>query len=405
MRERGAQRLTGIGMLLLVAGLPWLGAWLAGRDLSELLRFPPVLNIPADYARFSWGAAGAVGAVLAATLFWWLRGARGPAAVGGEAGVGQESRIGTRPARFAWWGWAAVVWTLGWWVLAWNRFAWFADWQRFTFFPLWVGFIVTVNALTDRRVGTCWIRRAPGAWLGLFIASAVFWWVFEWLNRFVRNWHYLGVEDFGSAGYAVHASLCFSTVLPAVAAVAEWIGTHAWWREVTARGPVWRGLERRGAAVAWGGAGVLALGFTGAFPEWTYPALWVAPLGLLLGAAVRAGPGGVVHELVRGDWSRAASWMVAALVCGVFWELWNWHSAAKWIYTVPGVERWHVFEMPLLGYAGYLPFGLECLLVVERLGGGGGYAVTRVDKPRASAQVRPAPVGRASRDRPFNEFR
>jgi hypothetical protein len=25
-----------------------------------------------------------------------------------------------------------------------------------------------------------------------------------------------------------------------------------------------------------------------------------------------------------------------------------------------------IFEMPVLGYAGYLPFGLECLLVVER---------------------------------------
>ena len=59
------------------------------------------------------------------------------------------------------------------------------------------------------------------------------------------------------------------------------------------------------------------------------------------------------------------TWMIAALVCGFFWELWNWHSEAKWIYTVPGVERWHLFEMPALGYAGYLPFGLECLLVVE----------------------------------------
>jgi len=45
--------------------------------------------------------------------------------------------------------------------------------------------------------------------------------------------------------------------------------------------------------------------------------------------------------------------------------MWNWPSAAKWIYTVPYVDRWHVFEMPLLGYAGYLGFGLECAVVVE----------------------------------------
>jgi hypothetical protein len=58
---------------------------------------------------------------------------------------------------------------------------------------------------------------------------------------------------------------------------------------------------------------------------------------------------------------------MAALACGVFWELWNYHSLAKWVYTVPFVQRWPIFEMPLLGYAGYLPFGLECALAVAWL--------------------------------------
>ena len=60
--------------------------------------------------------------------------------------------------------------------------------------------------------------------------------------------------------------------------------------------------------------------------------------------------------------------MLAALACGFFWELWNWHSLAKWIYTVPYVDRWHGFEMPLLGYAGYLPFGVTCALVLQLVG-------------------------------------
>jgi hypothetical protein len=29
------------------------------------------------------------------------------------------------------------------------------------------------------------------------------------------------------------------------------------------------------------------------------------------------------------------------------------------------VQRFHLFEMPLLGYAGYLPFGIECALVMD----------------------------------------
>ena len=50
---------------------------------------------------------------------------------------------------------------------------------------------------------------------------------------------------------------------------------------------------------------------------------------------------------------------VGALVCGWFWEMWNYWAFPKWHYTVPFLEYAHVFEMPLLGYGGYLPFGLE----------------------------------------------
>ena len=54
---------------------------------------------------------------------------------------------------------------------------------------------------------------------------------------------------------------------------------------------------------------------------------------------------------------------LAALICGWFWEMWNFFSLTKWEYRVPFVNRFQVFEMPLLGYAGYLPFGLECAVI------------------------------------------
>ena len=104
---------------------------------------------------------------------------------------------------------------------------------------------------------------------------------------------------------------------------------------------------------------------TGAFPILFYPALWLAPLAMLLGDSVLRRMPGVWSELAQGDWRRAATWMAAALICGFFWELWNWGSLAQWHYAVPYVQRFHLFEMPLLGYAGYLPFGVECALAVD----------------------------------------
>jgi hypothetical protein len=47
------------------------------------------------------------------------------------------------------------------------------------------------------------------------------------------------------------------------------------------------------------------------------------------------------------------------LLCGFFWELWNLYAYPKWIYDIPYLEVLHVFEMPLAGYGGYIPFGWE----------------------------------------------
>jgi hypothetical protein len=346
-------------ILALVLALPLIGGLSAGRALAEFIQFPPPLEIPTEYVRFSKLAAGAVAALLAAVGLSWLVGRR-------QVRTTQHDGIApTITGRFPGWGWAALAWTSAWWMLAWTRWEWFAPLQQYTFFPLWLGFIVSVNAATERRAGSCLMRRAPRRWLALYAASAVCWWAFEWLNRFVRNWHYLNVAEVSALEYFLHATVCFSTVLPAMAAVAEWLSSHRRWNESVSAGPAWAWLARRDTAVVLAVFGGVSLFATGIRPQWFYPALWISPLALQLATPVPAGRPSLRHEIARGDWRRAATWMVAALVCGFFWELWNWHSLAKWIYTVPGVDRWHLFEMPALGYAGYLPFGLECLLVAE----------------------------------------
>ena len=344
-----------VGVLTACLGLPLRGAWLAGRDLAALWRFPPPLSIPAHYPHFSWWAAALVlGAGAAVAAPWLRRRSRtaGPGLVGRPSG-GQSFPV---------WGWWAAGWTLVWWWLAWTRQPWFAWGQRYTFTPLWLGLILTVNALTAAGGGDRLMRRAPRRWLGLFGASAGFWWVFEWLNRFVHNWHYLGVEGVGPREYAIHSTVCFSTVLPAVAGVREWLATRPRLQARLAAGPAWTGLTHRGNGAALVTAGAAGLLLTGAQPLYFYPALWAAPLLLGVGFAVLGRADGWWRGLAAGDWRDAGSWALAALGCGLFWELWNLHSQAKWIYTVPFVQRWRVFEMPLLGYSGYLTFGLECAL-------------------------------------------
>jgi len=47
------------------------------------------------------------------------------------------------------------------------------------------------------------------------------------------------------------------------------------------------------------------------------------------------------------------------LICGFFWEMWNFYSYPKWVYQVPFADFLHIFDMPLLGYGGHIPFSLE----------------------------------------------
>ena len=71
----------------------------------------------------------------------------------------------------------------------------------------------------------------------------------------------------------------------------------------------------------------------------------------------------LIDDAQAGRWGRTLSLMAAGLTCGVLWEFWNYWAAAKWIYRLPflgPLESVKLFEMPLPGFGGFLPFALEC---------------------------------------------
>ncbi|MDR2849075.1 MAG: hypothetical protein LBW77_00790 [Verrucomicrobiota bacterium] len=278
-------------------------------------------------------------------------------------GVGRSSVQRSFRFPFPWFGWAGAALCAGGWVLAWNRFAWFAGLQPHTFLPLWAGYILVVNALCVRRSGRCLMTSHPGAYAALLPVSAAFWWFFEYLNRYVWNWYYRGVDGMGAAEYALFATFSFATVLPAVTATAEWLGTFRPFADGRLCG-LGRVNLRSPAGVA-GLALAAAAGLTGIVfcPAGTFPLLWISPLAVFLAVQVLLGEATVLDRLARGDWRLVVRFALAALICGLVWELWNFRSLAKWVYAVPHVHAFQIFEMPVIGFAGYLPFGLECAAV------------------------------------------
>jgi hypothetical protein len=243
-------------------------------------------------------------------------------------------------------------------MLAWKEGLVPQDLRRHTFSLLWLGYIAAMNALVVRRGGEAPLLARTRWFLTLFPASAVLWWLFEYLNQFTANWHYAGIAAKTDLAYFAQATLPFATVLPALASTEAWLRTFPRLDALTLF-PVHGDRALRVAAFLAGAITLVALPL---LPQYLFPMLWVAP-AVVLGALHPA----YFAPLGRGDWRCILLPAAAALICGFFWELWNWGSLARWHYSIAFVQRFQLFEMPLLGYGGYLPFGVACALVMDAL--------------------------------------
>ena len=240
--------------------------------------------------------------------------------------------------------------------------AWPASWLQlqplaeYSFFPLWLGYILLIDALVLRRKGTSLLMRDPKAFWGLFVASVPLWWAFEGINYYTQNWQYLGAGDYSTLRYILVASWHFSIVIPAVFETAELVGSLDLVNRFL-HGPVLPDSRMLPAgAMVLGLASLLSLVL---WPNYAFAGSWLCIFLLLDPINYLRGRPSILAWLGRGDWRLVAALGAGALVCGWFWEMWNYRAFPKWQYTIPWVDFAHVFERPLLGYSGYLPFGLE----------------------------------------------
>ncbi len=249
-------------------------------------------------------------------------------------------------------GLVVVVWPLNWGLPGLRT--------HILFFPLWLGYCLVIDAVTCLRRGSSMITLWPARWVSLFLLSAPVWWLFELINLRTRNWIYLGRDQFTDIEYFFWASVCFSTVIPAVFGTAELISTFAWTDRALHAKPL--RLKRRWMPWFWIG-GLVMLALLLAFPVVFYPFVWLALFFLLDPIQAYRGRESLIAQVSRGNWKSVLTLSIGCLVCGFFWEMWNMFSYPKWIYQIPFFGFGRIFEMPILGYLGYIPFSWELFAV------------------------------------------
>jgi len=253
-------------------------------------------------------------------------------------------------------GWAGLCLIAAGWPLAWIRpnslqFVW-----ENSFLFLWVGYCLVVDALVWKRTGTSPFTRNHTAYVGMFFLSIPGWWLFEFFNIFLQNWHYLHNRPIGTFEHIIRSSIHFSIVIPAVLTTAELWSSSRYFTGNMQEHPVV--FTTREIAII-NLIGMSMLVSVIGFPRYCYPFVWIClylifdSMNMLLGAPA------LLRYLERGNWRPFILLPLGALTCGFFWEMWNFYALPKWFYSIPFFDFFHIFEMPVLGYLGYLPFGLE----------------------------------------------
>src|SRR2546421_60340 len=185
--------------------------------------------------------------------------------------------------------------------------------------------------------------------------SAVIWLLFEAITFRLQNWYYVFLPPQRPDRWA-GIIISLATVVPAVLLPERLLDRLGVWHELHAR-PVQLAPAHLRAAW-WVGWALLALVL--AFPRYLYPltwgAVWLVAEPLLY---QRDRERSLLGDMARGAWGRIARLMTAGLVAGVLWVSFNAMARGRWIYTVPFLEHWKIFEMPPAGFIGFPFFALE----------------------------------------------
>lgn len=349
---------------------PALGAWLRwGGWPPGFGVFPPQVpldshGLPIPEPGFSplyFAAASCAAGVIVAFLIWprWF-------------GFHYEQQLGARLAKtfrgaLPWWFWAGLALNVVCWGMMWFSTATIV---KYLFTPLWWGCISAIDGVVYARTGGASIfAKLPRQMLALIVMSIAGWFFFEWLNYFVlENWVYPNSPAIFSESEAYFwFTLTYTCVWPAIF---EWYTLLRTFPRLTAR---WADGPKLSLSMPWLIA-ALALGsfmgvLVGIFPYLLFFTVWLGSLMILPAAMGLLRFWTPFSPIERGNWTPLVLIALSSFVTGVFWEFWNHGSNAFipgrnpnfWVYDIPYVNVIHLFsEMPLIGYVGYLPFGIQC---------------------------------------------
>jgi hypothetical protein len=256
---------------------------------------------------------------------------------------------------------AIILALAGWAVGLWGIISGQKAILQYLYFFAWYPYIVFLDGLRFRLQGQSWVLNQPRALLQMFFWSTSVWLIFEALNLVLKNWGYVAVVPIGWVRWGGYV-LAFATVLPGLLLTAQVLEALGAFKSLKAR-PFTLGNWQPASLVL----GTALLGLPLAFPHYAFPLIWVAFIFLLDPFCDLLGGDSLIVRFAQGERREHLCLLAAGLICGLWWESWNYFAITKWVYIFSEFNFAKVFEMPLLGYLGFLPFALEAAVMYNFL--------------------------------------
>lgn len=225
---------------------------------------------------------------------------------------------------------------------------------------MWTCYILLADAAVQSIRGHSLMHDHASQFALLALLSIPLWLIFEAYNLRLQNWTYHGVPKawpLALLGYG----WSFATITPGIFETADLIESFGWFR------PGRRtqfSRPTRAIMVLFGAACLLTpIIVPHIAARRLFILVWLGFVFFLDPINHRLALPSLLGDFEQGCRSRFYALLVSGFVCGWFWEFWNFWAAAKWYYIFPMFQDFKIFEMPVPGYLGFLPFALECFVM------------------------------------------
>jgi hypothetical protein len=373
-----------VGIVLASIFLPYIGEIIVSKGSipADFFNFPPAMTDHAAKAPFNLVVFISIALVcLAIVVFYLFPTLFGFKKVKVPASL-QKMERGKIPV----WFWLGAFLMFGAMFFMWGKFSGPKFITNWTLLPLFWGAIIFFDGIVYYRTnGRSLINDRPQTLIAIAVCSIGGWAYFEYLNFFVKeNWYYPAGNLISTEQFIVYSLLGSSALLTIAFELYMLLESFPKLAVKYTQGPklvvskkVWKIILV---------LSLLIMFLIGIFPDEMFFFIWLAPLLLFLSILEIYNIWTPFTPISKtGNWAPFALMCLTYLIQGFFHEFWNYFSAIHlptnevitynpgfWQYSIPYVNVLHVFEMPVLGFFGYLPFGLYCwvawLLFAELLG-------------------------------------